>query len=96
MTPADLRALIDAASKAGAGTWSTYYAAATPDVVSALARIALAAVEHERFRSAVAACRARHLEEYDADIKAMLQSRADLVAALADAGLLPEPQEPQP
>jgi len=46
MTPAGLRALIDAASKAGAGTWSIYYAAASPDVVSALARIALAAVGH--------------------------------------------------
>lgn len=72
-------------------------AAASPDVVASLARIALAAAEHERVRSTVVSERARNAGEYDAAINAMLQSRADLVAAIADAGLLTTaPQEPQP
>lgn len=73
------------------------HAAASPDVVASLARIALAAAEHERVRSTVVAERARNAGEYDAAINAMLQSRADLVAAIADAGLLTTaPQETQP
>lgn len=76
---------------------ANYIAAASPDVVAHLCRIALAAVEHERVRSTVVSERARNAGEYDAAINAMLQSRADLVAAIADAGLLTTaPQEPQP
>lgn len=64
---------------------------------AALCQIALAAAEHERVRSTVVAERARNAGEYDAAINAMLQSRADLVAAIADAGLLTTaPQETQP
>lgn len=66
-----------------------HIAAANPQTVLALVRIARAAVENERVRSTVVADRVRNAAEYLSAINAILLSRSDLVAAIADAGLLP-------
>lgn len=66
-----------------------YIAAANPQTVLALVRIARAAVENERVRSTVFADRVRNAADYLSNINAILQSRADLIAAIADTGLLP-------